>query len=72
MRVLIAPFDVEQRAAYARAADDLRQRRRGVMVTTVHGTGAAHVRAEWFPSGEASADAEEPTAAAICAAGASS
>jgi len=48
MRVLVDPTAAKDRASYAGAADAIRQRQRGVMLTTVQTGTNTEVTAQWF------------------------
>jgi xanthine dehydrogenase accessory factor len=67
MRILIDPTAQNDRASYARAADALQQRKRGVLVTTVCTTTRTEVNTRWFPQESMPAEAAFPGPEAICA-----
>lgn len=48
MRILIGPTAAEDRPAYARAADALQKRERGVLLTTIRTPSETEVTAQWF------------------------
>ena len=48
MRVLVDPTAAKDRASYAAAAEAIRQRQRGVMLTAVHAGTTTEVIARWF------------------------
>ncbi|MBL7188662.1 MAG: XdhC family protein [Phycisphaerae bacterium] len=62
MRVLVDPTAAKDRACYAQLADAIRQRQRGVMLTTVRTGTTTEVAAQWFPSEAIPSDAAFPGA----------
>ena len=58
MRVLVDPTAGAHRIAYAEAADAIRNRRRGVLLTHIETTreGAYTVRVQWLPDGSLASD----------------
>ena len=72
MRILIDPTAAKDRACHAQATDALRQRRRGVLLTSVHSAPPPEVTTmRWFAEDEIPADAGFPGADAVrcCLAG---
>jgi xanthine dehydrogenase accessory factor len=65
MRILIDPTAAKDRAVYAQAADALRQRRRGVLLTRVRMGAQPDVQVEWFPSEALPAEGHFPGAGAV-------
>jgi xanthine dehydrogenase accessory factor len=68
MRVLIDPAAAAHAGAYAQAAEARRQRRRGVMLTTVRLGPLTEVGVRWLPAETIGPDAPFPGAEAILAA----
>jgi len=62
MRVLVDPTAAKDRASYAQVADAIRQRQRGVMLTTVRTTATTEVTAQWFSSDSIPPEASFPGA----------
>lgn len=62
MRVLVDPTAAEDGASYAQLADALRQRQRGVMLTSVRTGTATEVTAQWFLAESIPAEAPFPGA----------
>lgn len=60
MRILVDPTAAKDRDFYARAAEAIRQRRRGVAITTVRTGTATEVTTEWFAAESIPADAPFP------------
>ena len=65
MRILIDPTAAKDRACYARAADSLQRRRRGVLLTTVRTATQPEVTVQWFPQEALPAEAGFPGPEAI-------
>jgi xanthine dehydrogenase accessory factor len=65
MRMLVDPAAAEDRAAYAGAAEALRGRERGVLLTLVRTATETEVTAQWFPERDIPSDATFPGAEAI-------
>lgn len=65
MRILIDPTAAEDRAAYARAAEALQRRERGVLVTAIRTAAETEVTAQWFPENAIPSDAAFPGTDAI-------
>jgi xanthine dehydrogenase accessory factor len=68
MRVLVDPTVARQRTAYADAADAVRQRRRGVFLTTVKGHETPQVAAQWISDDAVSRNMSDAATAAMRAA----
>ncbi len=62
MRILLDPTAAKDRACYAEAAEAIRQRRRGVMLTTVRTAGETEVTSQWFSAEDIPADLPFPGA----------
>lgn len=62
MRILVDPTAAEDRDFYARVAEAIRQRQRGVILTTAHTTAHTEVTSQWFPQEEIPVDAAFPGA----------
>jgi xanthine dehydrogenase accessory factor len=60
MRILLDPTAAKDRACYAQVAEAIRQRRRGVMLTTVRTAGQTEVTSRWFSAENIPADAAFP------------
>jgi len=65
MRILIDPTAAKDRAVYAQAAEALRQRRRGVLLTSVRTGPQPEIQVEWFPPEALPAEGHFPAAEAI-------
>jgi len=66
MRILIDPTAAARRDAYARAAQALRERRRGVLVTTVRiAAGGVETDLQWFPEVAGPAETDFPGGDAV-------
>jgi len=65
MRILVDPTAAGQRAAYTQAAEALRERRRGVLLTTVRLAAAVETAAQWFSAESDATDVVFPGAEAI-------
>ena len=65
MRVLLDPAAAGHRDAYVAAADAVRARRRGVLLTAVRGADEAQVEVSWLAEGEAPPAGDLPDAEAI-------
>jgi xanthine dehydrogenase accessory factor len=65
MRILIDPGAAEDRAAYAAAAEALRQRRRGALLSRVSIAARTEVAAEWFPEDALPPEDHFPGGAAV-------
>jgi len=65
MRILIDPTAAKDRAVYAEAADALRQRRRGVLLTRVRLQTRPEVQVEWFPPEALPAEGHFPGTEAV-------
>jgi xanthine dehydrogenase accessory factor len=65
MRILIDPTVAKDRAVYARAADALRQRQRGVLLTRIRLQTQPEVQVEWFPQEAVPPDPSFPGAEAV-------
>lgn len=62
MRILIDPIAAKNRACYAQVAEAIRQRQRGVMLTTARSGTYTEVACQWFPQGAIPSDAPFPGA----------
>jgi xanthine dehydrogenase accessory factor len=62
MRVLVDPTAAKDGASYAQLADAIRQRQRGVMLTSVRTTATTEVTAQWFSAESIPAEAPFPGA----------
>jgi len=62
MRILLDPTAAKDRACYVHAAEAGRQRRRGVMLTTVHTAERTEVASRWFSAENIPADLPFPGA----------
>ncbi|MBW1859106.1 MAG: XdhC family protein [Deltaproteobacteria bacterium] len=62
MRVLVDPTAEKDRASYAQVADAIRQRQRGVMLTSVRTAATTEVTAQWFSAESIPPDAPFPGA----------
>ena len=62
MRILVDPTAAKDRASYAGMAEAVRNRQRGVMLTTVHTAKQTEVRAQWFVQEAIPSDAAFPGA----------
>jgi xanthine/CO dehydrogenase XdhC/CoxF family maturation factor len=60
MRILIDPTVAKTRASYARVAEAVRQRQRGVMLTTACTAAHTEVTSQWFPQDTIPSDAAFP------------
>ena len=60
MRILIDPTVAKDRASYAQVAEAVRQRQRGVMLTTTRTTTRTEVTSQWFPQEAIPSDATFP------------
>ncbi len=60
MRILIDPTVAKDRASYAQVAEAVRQRRRGVMLTTTRTATHTEVTSQWFPQEAIPSDAAFP------------
>jgi len=62
MRILVDPMAAKDRASYAGMAEAVRNRQRGVMLTTVHIEAQTKVCAQWFVQEAIPSDAAFPGA----------
>ncbi|MHC4170124.1 MAG: XdhC family protein [Planctomycetota bacterium] len=62
MRVLVDPTAAKDRASYAEAAEAIRGRKRGVMLTTIRTGAGTEVKAQWFWAEPSPADTPFPGA----------
>jgi xanthine dehydrogenase accessory factor len=60
MRILLDPTAAKDRACYARVAEAIRQRRRGVLLTTLRTTEGTEVTPRWFSAESISANLPFP------------
>ncbi len=60
MRILLDPTPAKDRACYSHVAEATRQRRRGVMLTTVHTAEQTEVTSRWFSAENISANMPFP------------
>ena len=60
MRILIDPTVAKDRASYAQVAEAVRQRQRGVMLTTTRTATHTEVTSQWFPQEAIPSDAAFP------------
>jgi len=60
MRILIDPTVAKYRASYAQVAESVRQRQRGVMLTTTRTATHTEVTSQWFPQETIPSDAAFP------------
>jgi len=65
MRILVDPTAAGRRAAYAQVAQALRERRRGVLVTTVRIAAAVETAVQWFSEGAGAAETDFPGGDAV-------
>jgi xanthine dehydrogenase accessory factor len=65
MLILVDPTPAKDRAAYAGMADAIRNRRHGVMITTVRTSAQTQLRSEWFIRESVPSDAAFPGAERI-------
>jgi len=65
MRILIDPTAAEDRTSYARAAEALQRRERGVLLTVIRTATETDVTAQWFPENVIPSDAPFPGTEAI-------
>jgi xanthine dehydrogenase accessory factor len=66
MRILIDPTAAENRVSYARAAEALQRRERGVFLTMIRTAAEPEVSAQWLPEDTIPSDAAFPGTNAIC------
>jgi xanthine dehydrogenase accessory factor len=62
MRILVEPTAAKDRAAYAGMAEALRNRRHGVMITTIQTSAQTQVKSQWFTRESVPSDAAFPGA----------
>jgi xanthine dehydrogenase accessory factor len=62
MRILLDPTAAKDRACYAEVAEAIRQRRRGVLLTTVRAVEQTEVTSQWFSAENIPADVSFPGA----------
>jgi len=66
MRILVDPTAAKDRASYAGMAEAVRNRQRGVMLTTIRTEAQTKVHAQWFPPETIPSDAAFPGTEKIC------
>ncbi|UCG56750.1 MAG: XdhC family protein [Phycisphaerales bacterium] len=65
MRMLVDPTAARNKTAYTQVADAIRQRQRGVLLTTIRAAAPAEVELQWFPEGGIPSQIDFPDAESI-------